>query len=559
MTRHPAFLLCLMAAEVLAVTVDAGYRIFRTDVDLNLKAQALTSWGHAWHPRLTWNTTSTLGWVGALQRRKRNGEFRAGLELQPTRWARLEASTSGWRKKEAAEVLRERARGADVALGLELLTSEGLSVSQRVAAVNQEVSSQGLGSVPMSNDGWNGSSEVHLQRRLPQGTLHTELSWTSRNLRLEGRNHRSLTTTFDAGQARAVFSAHRKEDRYRTASVSEERHEEGNSLRLSGAGPSLSWEYAGASASTGYRRGTNEDFVTSSQECRIAASPLLVGVRPSVKLSLAEKRFDERRRAIYDREESFRALELGCKAVWGDSLVALDVGHQVSLNRTEYADPSSPSDHDIRDERVSAEVGLGGRGRRAAVRLVRRRNDLVYVDARRSANTVRHQEYELQLTWILLWGSARWSQRALVSARTSSYRFKPQATTLSRRGSLDGEFTVPWGGHEVRVSHRWVWDDHGPYLGGVFSRSELVDDVEAGIRIAKRQADRSTGVALTHRWRGWYGPQGRGQPLRPGQGELRGSWEVEGKWQGMAMKVAATRVLRGGQRWWEASVEVHRG
>jgi hypothetical protein len=263
---------------------------------------------------------------------------------------------------------------------------------------------------------------------------------------------------------------------------------------------------------------------------------------------------------VYDREDLGRVIEAGCALSSRDSVLVGQVGHQLSLNRNEYADVTNFSDHDIRDQRLNADVAWKRRSTSLTLSLTRRRNDLVYIDAQRSANTVRNTEYEATLGYGVARGRIRWSQSGSISARYATYRFQPDANTLNRRGTVESRLAAKHGNYDIEVQQRWLWDDNGPYRRGLFTRLELTDDIEIGAAVSATWGRWKIAPGLRQRWRLVYGSGGRKAGLEtPAQVERRASIDLEMPLGARRIAVAATRVARDGAGYWEASAEVSGG
>jgi hypothetical protein len=242
-----------------------------------------------------------------------------------------------------------------------------------------------------------------------------------------------------------------------------------------------------------------------------------------IKSQLRHLLHEETDRTIYDREEIGRNLEMRLEGPFLDSLAAFSIGHSISLDKHVYFDTLNFSDHDIRDQKLSASLSLLLSRSDWTLKLLRRRNDLVYIDMSRSANTTQTNEYSTTIDCGLQLGKGwRWKQSFFISARYVHYRFRPAQDELSRRGQVDTELKGSAGGLECRVFQKWLWDDNGPFVNDLFQRSELIDDVEVGCGVNAVIDDYRLGPSWRQRWRSVYGPKGRGgstvYPL------LRESW-----------------------------------
>lgn len=542
--------------------VSALYRVFRTDTEFTIHGTAGYTLGTRWQPRLRWESNGRMSYIGALERDKRDSGVKALLSLTPHSRCTVEFATTGWRRRDMGATLIERGVGAATEAAMSLAGPYGLSFTQRAAAIRDRVASAGLGGEESDNGGVRGDSQIRLERTVLGLAGVVELGRSFKDVRLEGSDDRTVRVRLDGTAGSGAVEGFSRERRYRTGSVTERRTETGHSLRLGGAVTGVvSWEYRGDAASSEYREGTNQDFSSTSQEARVDLRPTIPGAaRPFVKLSLRHRSYDERDRTVYDREDIGRAVEAGCTVSMWDSLLTCQIGHQLSLDRTAYVDPANFSDHDIRDQRINGDIAWARPSASVALGLVRRRNDLVYVDAQRSANTVRNEEYAVSAAYTLRRWRLVWSQNGTISARHASYRFKPDASTLSRRGLVESTLSVDRRFYTAALYGRWLWDDTGPYRRGVFSRLELTEDVEVGMRMSATVERWKIEPGMSQRWRLFYGPGGRTAGLaRPTSLERRATIGIDIPMGSSGIVVKATRVLANRRGYWEASAEVKSG
>ncbi len=549
-------------AGVGQVQMGASFRSFKTDTELSVQGGATSTMSLPWRPQLQWSSTGRMSRVGALGRDKRDAGLQGVLSLSPQPSWSLELSTRGWRRSDRATTLIERATGAAAECSARYRGPFGLFFGQKIAGVRERVASLGLGGREYDNGGTQGETEVSLIRTVSGRTATFRFRRSVRDLRLDGTDERTVGLQAEGLPGTARLETFSNERRYWSGSVEERRDEEGTSVQFAGTGAmGTSWEYRGSASRNTYQRGTNQDFTMATHDLRFQLHPRgLSVVDPTLKLDLRYKRYDEARRTIYDREDVGRAIEAGCGIARGDSVLWGRVSHVVSLDRTVYLDAANTSDRDTRDQRIGVDLGWRPGEATFTVGLGRRRNDLVYIDAERSANTVRNTEYVASLGYRVVRRAVRWSQAVTLSARSASFRFKPSANTLSRRGLVESRLTLVSAPYEVAADARWLWDDSGPFRHGTFRRMELTEDIDAGIVVWASWERWRLGPGIRYRWRWVYGPEGRhGPTTSPPHAERRGTLTVEVPLWSRAVVVSATRVTRGRSSHWEASAEVRGG
>ncbi|MBN1425905.1 hypothetical protein JXA88_15250 [Candidatus Fermentibacteria bacterium] len=542
-------------------SLGASLRLFRSDRELKLSGAGAYSLTMPWLPSLRWESSGRMTRVGALNRDKRDSSMRASLDVAPWDGLSLRLSTSGWRRRDEGSQLLERATGAAAEGRMVLDLPAGLTFAQGVAAIRDRVASAGLSGGDTDNGGERADTEIGFSRRCGDRSVAVQWRRAVKRLRLDGLDERGATLRLDGGLGQADVEGFSNRRRYVTGSTQERRTDRGGSLRMAGAvGDGFSWEYRGSTSSTEYLEGTNQDFATGSHALRIQIQTRLGSVAPFIRMNLRHRSYDEHARTIYDREDVGRAVEAGVQAAGLDSVMTARLTHQVSLDRNTYLDVTNFSDHDIRDQRIAADLAWQPGPWSWKLTLSRRRNDLVYIDAERSANTVKNLEYSVSLAYGLQLPLLRWSQSCLISARYADYRFKPDSDALSRRGVVESRLGTQRGMYEFEVYQKWLWDDNGPFRDERFARLELIDDLELGARMGATWGRWRTAPSVRQRWRFLYGPQGRqGGLSRSAQRERRVGIDLHMPVGSRGVTVAATRVTTGGAGYWEASAEVGYG
>ncbi|MCU0610428.1 MAG: hypothetical protein MUE60_01390 [Candidatus Eisenbacteria bacterium] len=546
------------AAWTVPVDLAAGARVFRSDTEFRVAAAAKHTLALPWQPTLRWDTKGQMYHVGTLDRDKQNSLLKALLTATPGPGYTLEFSTEGWRRRDAGERVIERGAGASLEGRLGVRGPLGINLSQTVAAIRDRVATAGLAGQETDNGGIRTDSQVDFSRTLGRSSCAVQIQRAVKDVRLDGFDDRTLRMRIDGIPGALEMVAFSNRRRYRTGVITESRTERGRSLRLTGGlAQAASWSFGYASSSSAYQEETNQDFSTAAGDLRVHIHPLRSGaVQPFLKLNLTQRLYDESARSVYDREDLGRALEAGLAISGRDSLYRVELSHQISLDRNSYVDATNFSDHDIRDQRITADLAWRKGGSSLRLVLARRNNDLVYVDAQRSANTVRNAEYSASIGYYVRLGRLRWSQDGSVSARHAMYRFRPESDALSRRGIVASRLAVARGGHEIELHQKWLWDDNGPFQDGLFSRLELIDDVEVGIRWGASWGRWRIAPGIRQRWRLVYGPCGRQKrTATPAQVERRANIDVGLPMVGGDITVAATRVQSGSMGHWEASVE----
>jgi hypothetical protein len=403
-------------------------------------------------------------------------------------------------------------------------------IDQTVATVRDVVATAALGGEEHDNGGAESSTRAWFRRSVGARALAVDLRRNVADLRLLGRDEKTVAMRLEGTSPRVDFQLYNRERRYQSGSIEEVRDESGRTVKLaldvgSGNRKRLSCGYSAATGETSYREGTNQDYSLQSQQADIEFTPFAGSSwgRVWIKSQLRHLLHEETDRTIYDREEIGRNLEMRLEGPFLDSLAAFSIGHSISLDKHVYFDTLNFSDHDIRDQKLSASLSLLLSRSDWTLKLLRRRNDLVYIDMSRSANTTQTNEYSTTIDCGLQLGKGwRWKQSFFISARYVHYRFRPAQDELSRRGQVDTELKGSAGGLECRVFQKWLWDDNGPFVNDLFQRSELIDDVEVGCGVNAVIDDYRLGPSWRQRWRSVYGPKGRGgstvYPL------LRESW-----------------------------------
>jgi len=427
-------------------------------------------------------------------------------------------------------------------------------MEQSGALVRDVVATSGLGGEEHDNGGVESLTKLNIRKAIGWHTLFAGFERSFSDLRLHGRDDRILSLRLLDQAPNVDVQLYDRQKRYQSGTEEEFRNDKGGNARLTiDLGPVgrriLTCEYGVGSGKTVYERGTNQDFLSSNEQLNLQLKPLryIDWAQAGIKVDLRHMRFEEVSRTVYDREEIGRRVEAHVETAVLDSAVEFSIGHSLSLNKSIYLDVVNFSDHDIRDQKLAAGVIFHTGSSDWRLKLTRRRNDLVYVDAERSANTSSTNEYVGSLKYGLTGRTGwRWTQDFLISARYAHYRFRPDRDELSRRGQVDSKLRVVQGDVRCELFQKWLWDDNGPYSGDIFRRSELTEEIEVGVTMMANAGSWSLGPGWRHRWRNIYGPRGRsGGIIAPSVNENWLSLDVRCPfWGSGKFSLGTTMVLR---------------